>query len=314
MDMDLGSGPTVHQLRLFLILAKERHFGRAAARSFISQPALSRQIQVLEQRLGVAVVERDRTVRLTPAGLALLAKARAVVEAMDDLRQTAQEQGRAARGQLVVGTIGAEAAMPHLRAVLEQARQHNPALEIRTRLLDFVHHFAALENGEVDVVFCRPPMPPHIRTRHLADEARVACLPAADPLAGRASVKLADLGGYPILSLPPECPQAWRDFWAADPRPDGNPVPYGPVVGDIEALMLAVSDGHGMAFLPAAARTLFPRPGVAYVDVIDLPPCTAALAWAERNNDNPNLRAIRRAAETISLPGRRSDRGLSTSP
>lgn len=292
--------PSVQQLESFLALAEELHFGRAAARLFLTQPALSRQLQALEERLDVLLVQRSRRhVEITAAGEALLPKARAVVEAMAGLCRAAGAHARQVDGRLVIGSIGAEAAMPYTRAILDELHTRHPRLRTSVRGLDLATHFDALERGEVDVMFLRPPVPAGIETLLLASEPRVACLPADDPLAGRDEVRLAELAGRTVVDIPPPCPRVWWRFWAADPRPDGSVVRYGPMVPDMEALLLAVSRGEAMAFLPAAARHFFPRPGVGYVAVPDLPPGTAALAWTARNRALPTIVAIRQAAAAV---------------
>ncbi|MFF8787435.1 LysR family transcriptional regulator [Streptomyces sp. NPDC015125] len=292
--------PSVQQLESFLMLAEELHFGRAAARLFVTQPALSRQLRALEERLDVVLLQRSRRhVEITPAGAALLPEARAVVEAMAGLCRAADSHARQIEGRLVIGSIGAEAAMPYARAVLDELHARHPRLRTSVRGLDLESHFDALERGEVDVLFLRPPVPPGIETLTLATEPRVACLPSDDPLAGRGEVTLAELSGRTVVDVPPQCPRVWWRFWVVDPRPDGSPVRYGPVVPDMEALLLAVSRGQAMAFLPAAARRFFPRPGISFVAVPDLPPCTAALAWVARNRTLPTVAAIRGAAVTV---------------
>ncbi|WP_433328395.1 LysR family transcriptional regulator [Spirillospora sp. CA-294931] len=296
--MDHRSSPTAHQLRIFLVLAEELHYGRAAARLFMTQPALSRQVVVLERRLGVSLFERNsRSVRLTPTGEALLPEARAVVDAMRRLQRASDEHARSIGGRVVVGTIGAEGAMPFVHEILEELRRRNPGLEIEMRLLDVVDHFRALEQGEVDVVFGRPPVPDGIATMHLATEPRIVGISSDHPLAGRTSVTLKELAGEPVVRYPEDCPAAWRAFWAVDPRPDGSPVVYGPLVRDVETSLATVGQGKAIVFLPLATRSLFPRPGVVYLDVEDLPPCTSALAWNSTGGDQPIVAAIRRTAE-----------------
>ncbi|MEG8278762.1 LysR family transcriptional regulator [Streptomyces sp. AHA2] len=290
--------PSIHQLRLFLVLGETRHFGRAAASLFISQSALSQQIRGLERRLGVRLFERtNRTVDLTDAGRTLLPAARAAVDAMVHLRRTADSQVRRLSGRLVVGTVGAEAAMPYTHAVLRalQADRH-PQLTVDMVTLNAYRFAAALEQREVDVVFLRPPVPQGIELHRLASEPRVACLPADDPLGQQPGITLAQLAGRPVVDWPAQTPREWRAFWAVDPRPDGSPVRYGPVVTDMETLLHTVARGEAMCFLPAAARDLFPRPGVRYVDVDDLPPSTSALAWLTERRDEPAIAAVRHAA------------------
>jgi DNA-binding transcriptional LysR family regulator len=292
--------PSIHQLRLVLALSEELHFGRAAARLFITQSALSQQIRSLEKRLGVVLFERSsRAVSLTPAGQALLPDITAAVEAMVRLRRAADAQGRHVSGPIRVGIIGAEAAMPHTRAVLQALRREHPRLEVQLLSLNFVDQLGALYRQEADVVFLRPPVPDDIELHHLATEPRVACLPEGDPLAALPRLTLAQLSGYPVVDVPSRIPRVWWDFWAVDPRPDGTSVRYGPVVADMEALLHSVAQKQAMAFLPAAARHYFRRPGVGYADVDGLPPCTSALAWAAAHRDNPAVAAVRRAARSV---------------
>ncbi|MGP4004412.1 LysR substrate-binding domain-containing protein [Streptomyces sp. 8N706] len=87
-----------------------------------------------------------------------------------------------------------------------------------------------------------------------------------------------------------------------NPRPDGAPVKPGPVAPDIEALLHIIAQGRGMSFLPAAACRLYPRPGIAYIEVTDAPQSTAALAWLPGNRNRPALAALRDAAR-IALRG-----------
>ncbi|MCL7427048.1 LysR family transcriptional regulator [Streptomyces sp. YS415] len=289
--------PSIHQLRLYLTLCEELHFGRAAARLFITQPALSQQIRELEKRLGLRVVERTgRTVTLTDAGQALLPEAQAAIAAVDRLRRVADAQMRQASGRLIVGTMGAEASMAHTRAVLALLQERHPGTTVQLVNLGFGDHIAALAQQEADVVFLRPPVTDDIELHHLATEPRVACLCADHPLAKLPQLTLAQLSGIPVVDMPAQVPRLWWDFWAVDPRPDGSRVCYGPVVTDMESLLHTVAAGEAMCFLPAAAREYFPRPGIRYIDVVDLTPSTSALAWSRRRRSEPTIRAIRHAA------------------
>jgi DNA-binding transcriptional LysR family regulator len=312
VDAVRSAEPSIHQLRLFLVLGEELHFGRAAARVFISQSALSQQIRELERRWGMRLFERSsRAVELTESGRALLTEARKAVEAVDQVRRTVDAQVRQQSGRLVVGSVGAETAMPHTRAVLRALRENSPQVSVQVVNLNFVDHMRALQRQEVDVVFLRPPVPQGIEVHHLAAEPRVACLPADDPLAAAPHVTLAQLTGRPVVDVPEQVPRVWWRFWAVDPRPDGSRVRYGPVVTDMEALLHAVAQGEAMAFLPAAARDFFPRPGVRYVDVTDLAPSTSALAWLTGRRAEPTITAIRRAAKSLTARQREPARSAS---
>jgi DNA-binding transcriptional LysR family regulator len=296
--------PSVHQLRLFLVLAEELHFGRAARRVFTSQPAFSRQIKALERRLRVGLVARStREVQLTPAGQALLPEAQAVVDSVDRLGRVAALHTREVSGELTIGAIAAEAAMPYAQAILAELRVRHPGLRVEIRSLDFVNQAGALTGGEVDAAFLRPPVPAEFQTLRLAIEPRVVCVRADDPLVEQQPLKLAQLADRTVLDVPPVVPRGWWDEWTVNPRPDGTPVRYGPVVTDIEPMLLAVARGEGITFLPAAARRLYPRPGIAYVDVTDLPLSTAALAWPAEHRDRPAVVALREIAARVVARG-----------
>ncbi|MER6105849.1 LysR family transcriptional regulator [Streptomyces sp. NPDC001832] len=294
------SDPSVHQLRLFVVLAEELHFRRAAARLFMTQPAFSQQIRAMERRLGLRLVERtSRVVELTPAGHALLPEARAVTDAMANLRQVAQARSREVSGRIVIGTLAAEPAMPHTQAILDELHKRHPKLTIETRNLNFINQYEALACGEVDIAFLRPPAPSHIQIQHLAEEPRIVCLPAGDPLAAEESLTLAHLSDRTMVTMPPESPQVWRDFWSINPRPGNVPVRFGPLAVDVEGVLHAIARRKAIGFLPASARDFYPRPGIVYRDVVDMPPCTMALTWFAENRDRPDISAVRQIARAV---------------
>lgn len=300
--------PSTHQLRTFLAAAKELHFGRAAARMQMTQPALSKQIRALEERLAVELFERNsRAVTLTAPGQELVAEAEQVVGAMRRLRQRVCLSARDVRGRLVVGFAAWEGAMPHTHLVLDALHERHPGIDVELRALTFADQFDAPAGREVDAAFLRLPLPKGLQRLPLAVEPRLACLPATDPLATAGPITLERLRDRPVIDMPARTPRAWRDDWGVDPRPDGSPVRYGPIAPDLETLLHIVGRGHGMCFLPAAVSRLYPRPGVAYVEVTDLPSSTAVLAWSPANRERPTVAALREAARVVTTGRRATD-------
>ncbi|MER7936248.1 MULTISPECIES: LysR family transcriptional regulator [unclassified Streptomyces] len=296
--------PSIHQLRLLLAVAEELHFGRAAARHFISQPALSQQIRALEERLGVPLIERlGGGVRLTSAGSAVAEQSRAVVDGLERLLQVADAHAGAITGRLRVGSLGAEAAMPHAGAVLALLRDQHPHLEVEVRNVGFIQQFDSLSNGEVDAAFLRGPLPSGFQSLQLATESRVVCLAADDPLAAEETLTLTQLADRLVVDMPREVPRMWWDHLTVNPRPDGTPVRFGPVVRDTEAMVLAVLQKRAVTFLPASARRLYPRPGLVYVDVPELGESVSYLAWLPASRDLPAVRALRTAARSARQQG-----------
>jgi DNA-binding transcriptional LysR family regulator len=110
--------------------------------------------------------------------------------------------------------------------------------------------------------------------------------------------------------MPPEVPRAWWDHLTVNPRPDGTPVRFGPVVRDTEAMVLAVTQGRAITFLPAAARRLYPRAGLTYVDCPELGSSTGELAWLPGKRDDPAVTALREAArDFLRQSSDRAERG-----
>ncbi|MBO0653796.1 LysR family transcriptional regulator [Streptomyces triculaminicus] len=289
----MTTDPSTHQLRLFLVLTEELHFGRAAERTFISQPAFSRQIRALEERLGVALVERTtRHVELTKAGRALLPRVRAAVDAVTDLRGAAEAEAASSAGSLVLGSY--LSALPALRVLVDSMRtQRCPGPEVEWREMDYVDHASGVLDGQLDAVVCYEPVAKGLRSFRLGTESRYVCLPDTHPLADREAVTLVELADLPIIGFPPHTRPEWRAFWAADPRPDGTPVRYTPHAAEsLEACVTLVSLRQGIRFIPDSSRELVPRPAVRYVMVTDLFPCTAVLAWSAARPMPPALRSL----------------------
>lgn len=147
---------TFRQLSYFIALAEERHFGRAAERVFVSQPALSTQIKELEDRIGAPLIDRsDRAFRLTPVGHEVLASARRITAEMERMEVAARWQ-EGLRGRLKLGLIPTvapyllPAALPHIRA-------RDVALELKLREAKTEVLLAELADGELDAAVIALP-------------------------------------------------------------------------------------------------------------------------------------------------------------
>ncbi|GAB2602318.1 LysR substrate-binding domain-containing protein [Streptomyces capparidis] len=294
-----GTGePSVQQLRLFLLLAEELHFGRAAARAFMAQPTFSRHIQSLEHRLGVDLVDRTtRQVALTAAGEGLLDRMRAVVDAVEELRGRAEAYRGADR--VVIGSFEAITSLDPIPAIMEEFRRRLPRVDVQVLRTGFDCGGVIL-HGEVDAAFTFLPVPDGVQVLPLAGGPRCAVMSSADPLADAGPLTLADLADRPHIGWSERVPKRYRDFWAVDPRPDGTPARYTPhAVGDYESALPMIAMGAGIQFPPDGARWLYPRAGVAYVDVADLEPWTSALAWLPAHRDRPAVAELRRAARAV---------------
>ena len=189
-------------LRYLVAVADQRHFGRAAARCFVSQPTLSAQLKKLEDNLGVQLIERaPNNVCLTEAGEAIVARARRILEASDEMVTLARSQRDPLAGRLRVAllpTIG-----PYLLPrVAPAVRKALPRLELRLYEYQTAAMLAKLHAGEIDVgILALPVEVDGLESRALYREAFVVALPEHHPLAARERVRLADLKGEQLLLL-----------------------------------------------------------------------------------------------------------------
>jgi DNA-binding transcriptional LysR family regulator len=292
--VDRVDDPTVQQLRSLLKLAEELHFGRAAGKLYLTQPALSQQIRSIENRLGVQLFTRtSRRVQVTPMGHALLPLVRNVVEATDDLHNAARRSAIDSDGlRLRIGLSDCSAALASTRRVLGTFTTLHPHVEVDLQVVDLIEQAIALAAGRIDAAFVYLPVE-GFHSVPLTTEPRVVCISSADPLAQRSSLWLSDLAGHPVVSLTPEMSPGDRDFWAMDPRPDGSRVRYTDRhVARVEALLSTVSFDGAIAFLPANAAKLYPRPDVQYLPVHDLVPCKFGVVWPSSGHKAPHIAAL----------------------
>lgn len=188
------------RLRGFIALAEELHFGRAAIRSNITQPALSQQLRQLEEELRVELVQRTkRRVALTRAGEAFLIECRKIVASMDHAVHLAREVERGLSGQIVVGAT-APALYVGLPAIIKRYKEVMPGIQVLVRESTTTIQESALRSGEIDVSICHPPL----------EDATLACIEIArmpfdivmsdaNPLATKERLYLRDLAGESFI-------------------------------------------------------------------------------------------------------------------
>ncbi|MFI6279226.1 LysR substrate-binding domain-containing protein [Streptomyces sp. NPDC050988] len=272
-------------LYYFISVAEELSFTRAAERLFVSQPALSKQIRMLERQLGVVLFERDRrTVRLTAVGEALLPHARAVLAAWHVAEAAVEEAKTAEQRTLVIGmsTSPGHGLLPALRTRLVS---RHPDAQPVLRQVNWADPTAGLADGSSDVAFVWLPLPDGDRYRYavVAREPRLVALPDGHPLVARAAsdpegkVDFADLLEEPFLALPPEAGPL-RDYWLALDARDGRRPRIGGVVASAEETYEAVAGGQGVALLATGNAPLVVRDEVTAVPVRGVSPSRLAVA------------------------------------
>jgi DNA-binding transcriptional LysR family regulator len=296
----------MRHLRSFDALADERHFGRAATRLHIAQPALSQQIKQLERELGVELVSRTtRRVELTDAGRRFADHCRSVLGSLDraaiDMALVAAGQA----GRVSLGFIGT-ATYDLLPQAARQVRDALPGvrLDLHGELLSPALREGLLD-GTYDLVVLRPDgeRHPSLDLRVLRTERLVAVLPDRHPLAGRRSIELASLAGEPfVMHFSGHRSSMHEHVLAACAAAGFRPTEI-MEVGETVTMVVFVAAGLGVALVPEPVRRLA-LDGVAYVELES--PATIELALATRAGETSP--AIRRVAEIVAAtcaPSRR---------
>jgi DNA-binding transcriptional LysR family regulator len=267
----------LRHLRSFVVLAEELHFARAAARLYVSQPALSQTLKQLEDATGLRLLERTtRRVELTAEGASLREDAVQVLAQFERMMERARASAAGRRGALRVGyVIGA--AVDIVPRVLRAHADQCPGVQVQTTEFDFSQPAAGLDDGRSDVAIVRPPIDvAGVELSTLATEPRVACLPASHRLAERDKVSVYELLDEPIIAAPGHGP--WRDYWlCCEYRGGSEP----PVVGEeatFEGEFQAVASGRGISITAHAAARFYARPGLRFPRISDIPPCEVAVA------------------------------------
>lgn len=247
----------LHQLRCFVAVAEELHFGRAATRLHMTQPPLSRQIQLLEYSLGVLLLERNnRQARLTLAGQSFLEDARRILQVAESASQSARRIAHGEAGRLTLGftAVGSYSMIPRL---LVHAGQSLPDIELvlSERISSTQVH--DLEAGLIDVGLVRQVLP-SARVEYLPihREPFVAALPAGHALAGRERLRPADFDEQPFVMYSANEGRYFHDRIAnLFARHEVQPR-YLHQLGQTHSILGLVNVGLGCAVVPASAQAL----------------------------------------------------------
>ncbi|MBZ5579565.1 MAG: LysR family transcriptional regulator [Acidobacteriia bacterium] len=279
--------PDLRQLRYFVAVAEELHFGRAAERVGIAQPPLTQQIQKLEARLGCRLFERGRKTVLTEAGSALLDETRRILPQIDRAVESTRRAARGETGRLRVGAPPS-IMLSALPAAIRKYRTAFPGVQFTLRELSTSAIEDALRWGEIDLGFLREARPaPPLASKVVLHEAVVAVLPAAHPLAARKTLTLASLRAEPFVFFPRRLGAAFYDRLVSfciqagfSPRVAQEATQWQTVVSFVEA-------GMGVSLAPGCVQR-FRWSGVAYRPLRGL---TTQVAAAWRSDALPSTAA-----------------------
>ncbi len=283
----------IMQLRCFVAVAEELHFGRAAARLNMTQPPLSRQIQVLERIIDAPLLERtSRAVRLTPAGRSFLPEAKRILKLAASASSTAKRIAAGKTGGIKIGFTagGAYSFLPQLVTAM---RRRVPEVDLSLKEMVSVDQIEALGSGEIDVGLLRPPVGrPELEALRVVAEPLVAAVPAGHPLASRPSLALSDLDGQPFIMYAPYESRYFYDLLVSEFARAKVLPRYVQHLSQIHSILSLVRAGLGLAMVPETADGLRMEGVLLRPLRIKAPrPVEMFLAW-RRDGDNPLLPTV----------------------
>lgn len=255
------------ELVYFIAVADELHFGRAAARLSIAQPALSKAIRRIETRLGVPLfIRSSRHVELTPAGEALREHGRHALNAVSAAVRNARRAGDPQAHLRLVIKPGGDAGL--LSGILAAYAHQPDARQVDILFSGPADRADILRDGRADVGLLYAPFDDLDGLAHetLLVEDRVVVVPSGHRLAGHASARMSDLEGE---TLP---------RWKGIPGGDGS----GPEVADVVQMLQLITVGRMVGVLPRSLVEPVPA-GLVCVPVTDAPPSRLVLAWNEQD-------------------------------
>lgn len=283
---------SLDQIRCFVAVAEDLHFGRAAEKLRMTQPPLSRQIQKLEHAIGVTLLDRNnRSVALTAAGRAFLTEARRLLVTADNAPDLARRIARGASGTVRIG-FTAVSAFGVLGPLLDTIDTNLPDVDIVLRELVTSEQIGALSRAEIDLGLARPPLDhDEFEATLLYREPLVLAAAEGHPLAQAGEpIDIGALQGVDLVMYSPVQARYFYDLTAsvlADVRPR-----FTQYVTQIHTVIALVAAGRGAAVVPKSAENLG-MSGVRYIPLTGIDPAPVELhaAW-RRQADNPALQRL----------------------
>lgn len=294
------------KLGVFKVVADELHFGRAAQRLHIAQPAVSRTIAQLETSLGVKLFDRStRSVNLTPAGLQLQASAGKILNAVEVAEKSVRAAVSGDAGIVEISFAGATTSA-YMAELSRSLRAKYPAIEI-----DLLSHYLTqttienLQNGSQDLAIGRwDTFPSNLSSYVIKTESLVVATPTDHWLADHGEVSFAELRDEPFVGLE----QATTSILLSRLQELSYAAGFEPKVvqtaQNTEILLALVSAGVGLTLTLSSVRERGVDPHVSFVPVVgEYTPVHLRLLWNPKNT-NPTLPKVLEVAQSA-LPAER---------
>ena len=287
----------LREIRVFLALADELHFGRAAGRLGVTQSRVSQSLRTLEAKLGQRLVHRtSRRVSLTAAGERFLAEIAPAHE-----RLVAVLQGATHAATLRIGLLTSITAGPGLIELIAAFEARHPGCAVEVKELALSDRFEPLRRGEVDLMAGWLPAdePDLVAGPVLAHEAWVLAVAADHPLSDRADVTTEDIADYEVSDIRGLVPAELVGVLVPERAASGRPMKRRRLKHhDWSELTTMLARGKLVHPTTASIGDQFPRPGIRCVPIADIPAWPSALVW-RRGDRSPWLRAFAGVAEEV---------------
>jgi DNA-binding transcriptional LysR family regulator len=282
----------LRHLRYFVAVGEEQHYGRGAKRLRVAQPALSRQIQDLEEEIGFKLFDRlSRGVKVSAAGKVFLEDARRVLQQVEEATRRAKRVASGQSGTLRVGFVESISWHGVVPDSLRQFRERQPDAELQLKPLSSLEQIAAVRSGQLDAgfVFTIANIDRELAQLEVASINLMLAAPKGYPLAKSKKLRLRDLNNASFIWFPRRESPVYYDRLMHVCFRGGLKSPHIVQEGVNEATILSlVSCGLGVAFVSSATRWRCPE-SVALLPVIDLKlPLPFALIW-QKDNASPLL-------------------------
>ena len=305
----MWSAVELREIRVFLALAEELHFGRTAERLEVTPSRVSQTLRELELKLGGQLLSRtSRRAVLTPFGERFLAQVNPPFEELTGVLERTRATNEVLEGALRLGLLAANSGGPHLTAIIEAFERLHPECEVVMSEVFFTDPLGPLLRGEIDLLASRFPIthPDLVVGPVLAREPMVLAVADNHALADREEVSIEDVADYPVAPITDE-PKEMIDAVMPRRTPGGR---------QIRRLPRRPKTPHEVTALIARGRIVHPtvpsfaeyygQPGIKYVPISDMPPLRSGLLWRRRTSD-ARLRELVRLTREVLAASRRSD-------
>jgi DNA-binding transcriptional LysR family regulator len=294
----------LRELRVFLTLADELHFGRSAERLGVTQSRVSQSLRQLERKLGGQLVHRtSRKVQLTALGERFREQVGLAHDQLAGVLERTEAASRDLTRTVRVGLFSGPAGGPRFFRIVEafEARHPECAVEIED---SFPGLFESLHRGQIDLLATWLPhgQSDLVIGPELARESRVLAVGPEHPLAGRSEVSLEDVADYETVEFA-SIPKELHETWSPSRSPSGR---------RIRRRRLETISMNELAYLVVAGKLVHPtvasaarfwgHPDLVYVPIADMPPLRSALVW-RRGLRDPTLREFIRVAREVLAEG-----------